>query len=144
MEIKIILCIISIILILGCTTQIQEQNTETTPAEEEIVTSTPAEEPVIEQPTATIELLSEVRCTEERIVGVLTNTFDQTIEVQKDIQLHINGLINRELGCEKTTLEPGESTFCETLNGRYPVRSPGNNRLTAVLDGSSYDEVITC
>ena len=146
-KIMAILCILTLILTIGCTKQTTQPTEEqpvtpATPTQEEVTPVTPTEN-VTEEAKPSAELLSDVKCADGKIFGTLTNTADFTIEVEKDVQLIINGLINRELGCGKTVLASGEATLCDTLNGRFPIRT-GKNRLTAKLDGSEYDEVITC
>ena len=82
------------------------------------------------------ELLSQVKCVGTKIEGVVTNMGNDQIDITKEASAIIHGVlvVNPVLmECEKTILEPGESTLCRSLAGKYKLAE--KNRLIFRIKG---------
>lgn len=89
--------------------------------EEQVNETVEEQEVVVEEAEA--NLVSNLNCANGVITATITNTGDKTIDLSKDIRVIVRGLVvaNKIIECEKTSLNPGESTLCSKLNGVYPV-----------------------
>jgi len=102
-----------------------EQAKEAAPAEpvvtEQIV------EPVEQYPTiipTTNEPVSDLKCDGSKIEGIITNIIDKPITLVDDVKVILHGrfVVHSSLmECDKETLQPGESTYCNKINGQFPV-----------------------
>lgn len=130
-------------------------NQTTTPEEQPVETSEqtieePYEQPVVDvvpsEPSTTItvgvsgETLSQVKCVGDKIEGVVTNKADKQVDILKEASVVFRGvlIVNPSLmECEKTTLNPGESTYCGSLVGKYPVSEKNRFifRITGLEEG---------
>jgi hypothetical protein len=93
------------------------------------------------QPTA--QTVSGLLCSDGNIEGTITNTLNQQLAVE-DFRVLFNGnVVNpATLRCDKTVLQPGESTQCLSMQGVVPVA--GANEIAVVLGTESTIEAITC
>lgn len=91
---------------------------------EEVVEEVKEEVPIEEEVTEVIEkpvvktFISNEKCEDGIISLNLNNLFNDTINV-KWSTFFISGKININPGCDKESLEPGESTFCNNV-GVFP------------------------
>lgn len=89
------------------------------------------------------DLLTGLQCSGDNIEGTITNRLNEQVLVE-DIRVLFNGNVVRTatLRCDKTVLQPGESTKCLSLEGVVPIT--GTNQVSVVI-GTEYDrETITC
>lgn len=100
------------------------------PVEKPIETESPSEipKPTPEIPiTTTIEkqkptkFISDSKCVSGNIMMTFTNILKKPKKIS-DFTFLIAGRANRNPQCELTELEPGESTFCQNLNGNLRFR----------------------
>jgi archaellum component FlaF (FlaF/FlaG flagellin family) len=107
-----------------------------TPPEEE------PEQPPAEEPK--VELLSGLKCSGDNVQGTITNVLDTQLLVE-DIRVLFNGKVVEPvtLRCDKTVLEPGESTFCASLQGALPPAS-GENTVAVVVGEKSTTKKVNC
>ena len=107
------------------------------------------EEPVT-QPGAPTEayveaegMLSELQCVGENIQGRIKNVLNKEVGLD-DIRVLFNGVVvdPATLRCDKSTLKPGESTFSESIQGIFPIKTA--NAVAVVMDSKTVKEVISC
>lgn len=140
---KILFFILAIVLLLtACKiaeiqSEVAEEITEEPTEAEEVI-----EETIIQEPSAAI--LSGLKCIDDKIEGVITNTQDQAAELNKEIKVIINGLIVIDPECDKSTLEPGESTVCSDLSGHFTIRTGKVNTVKLNLLRESVIEYVDC
>lgn len=150
-----------VFIIIGCYKEPSEaeenitiQETEEAPEEEappEIPVYTepePEEQAEVQEPVivsreeAPSELLTELRCVDDKIEGVVTNVADETMDLN-DAIIYINGMLRRNPECDTMVLEPGESTFCTNLKGFASLKEKGN-KLIFRISGLQAVEIINC
>jgi|GEM_PF-4490780 len=117
--------------------------------EEGPIGEVPPAEPVVPVepvtvPVAELELLTDVVCANGMISGVITNNGEEAWTLNEDIKVILNGGWDKEPGCDKTTIEPGESMVCDGID--FPiVQKPGKkNVVVVVADGSRATEEVYC
>ena len=139
---KIILfCIlITTLLLIACA--VEETQPEETVTEEPAITEEVIQETVIQGPTP--ETISELKCVDNKIEAVITNTQAEAIEIAKDIKIMINGLIVIDPECDSLTLEPGASTICTDLSGHLAIREGKTNTVKLNLQHESIVEYVEC
>ena len=139
------LVVVSLVLV-GCAKEVAEEQPEAVEPEpepepvpvEEAVEPEPEPEPEAEQKT-----VSDLKCVDGKIEGVIINVLEEPVTAY-DIRVILNGMVVNPalLGCGSLDLQPGESTKCESLNGRYPTK-PTNTLLVAV-GMAQVKEILTC
>lgn len=137
----LVLIIIASLFLAGCK-QAEEQPTAAEPAMEQTTENeTPPSLP--DQTTTEDNILSGLMCVDDNIQGTITNVLNQQISIE-DIRVLFNGNVvdTDALRCDKTTLSPGESTLCESLQGVVPVT--GTNTIDVVIGDKTDNEAITC
>jgi len=136
---KIIAILFFILFLAGC--KVPEEPTVTAPTEPEALVEN-VSVPEVSEPTkpaitpAPREALSEVRCVGNKIEGIVTNVADKQIDITKEASAVIHGVLVVHpalMECEKTILEPGESTYCGSLAGKYKLAE--KNRLIFRMTG---------
>ncbi|MBW2977234.1 hypothetical protein KY331_00150 [Candidatus Woesearchaeota archaeon] len=139
---KLILFLFIILFLVGC--KAPEEPTVTTPTEtlpegpigEASEVSVPSEPTKTVTISATGEALSQVKCVGTKIEGIVTNVADTQIDITKEASAVIHGVLVVHptlMECEKTILEPGESTYCGSLAGKYKLAE--ENRLIFRMTG---------
>lgn len=90
-----------------------------------------------------ISFLTGLRCVGDNVEGTITNALDTQLLVE-DIRVLFNGNVIEPvlLRCDKIVVEPGESTFCESLQGVLPIE--GENKVAVVIGEESATETIEC
>ncbi|MEE9525579.1 MAG: hypothetical protein V3V78_03160 [Candidatus Woesearchaeota archaeon] len=90
------------------------------------------------------EMVTSAVCADGKVGAVITNVADTTVTLAREWKILIRGLVVKDPGCDKTTLEPGDSTVCTTLNGAFPV-VPGQNEVVIRLGGAKEGKAtVTC
>ncbi len=136
--------VLLVILIYGCA-PIDKKAPEIKTTESDIEPGLPPVLPELQQTETAKEILSELKCINNtRIEGVITNIQEQSLTFTKDLKVIVNGLIVIDPECDKTTLEPGESTFCADLSGHYNVRADRVNTIKISLLRENVIEDIEC
>ncbi|MBW2963175.1 hypothetical protein KY306_00160 [Candidatus Woesearchaeota archaeon] len=109
----------------------------------------PVAEPVVPiepvtVPVAELELLADVVCANQIISAVITNNGEEAWTLNDDIKVILNGGWDKEPGCDKETIEPGENMACNAID--FPiVQIPGKkNVLVVVADGSRATVEVYC
>ena len=64
------------------------------------------------------------------------------INPKGNVRIGNRGVIDIEPGCEKTILQPGESTLCSDVN--VGAAMEGENRVTVNTPGQQYARVVVC
>ncbi len=105
---------------------------EITTPEEQILEKAPPTEP-----TAPLTYLSNVVCEGDTIQATVTNTGDET---WKGIKTFLNGGWDKEPGCEKYDLEPGESTVCTAID--FPIVYRNNKQNVVQIDANGESELV--
>jgi len=101
----------------------------------------PEEEQPEETPTPTT-MISDVKCNEDGIISlVLTNLNSKSAKVGKDFKVFAGNLLNLDPGCEKTEIDPGESTLCSDV-GKHPFSS--KVRVLVLYPGMRETETVDC
>ncbi len=107
-------------------------------------------EPVLPEPevptqyAGEAEMVTSAVCADGVVGAVITNVADTQVTLMSEWKVLIRGLVVKEPGCDKTTLEPGESTTCTTLNGPFPVID-GENELIIRMGGAKEGKAtVTC
>lgn len=70
------------------------------------------------------ELLSGLKCKNMKIYGYVTNIDDEKKKLGDDVKIIINGIVAKDIDCEKLVLDPGESTYCSNLAGHISELLP--------------------
>ncbi len=121
--------------------------------EEEIIEPEPIPEPVPEpEPTATvegplidgIEVLSEVRCLDNKIELILTNPSNRTIKIGYNAKIILNGLISAFPECDKLEIGPYESVYCADISGPLSIRKGTKNKIQFNTDRDSDFFIVSC
>jgi hypothetical protein len=88
-------------------------------------------------------MVSGLACSGSSIAGTVTNVVDQAVDVTS-LRVLVNGqVIEPELlGCDKSSLQPGDSTNCASLNGILPVS--GENTVDVVMGSETGQASVTC
>ena len=140
---KILFFILAIVLLLtACKIAEIPEETAEAESEEPAVAEEVIEETIVQEPSAVI--LSGLKCIDDKIEGVITNTQDQAAGLNKEIKIIINGLIVIDPECDKATLEAGESTVCSDLSGHFPIRTGKVNTIKLNLLRESVIEYVDC
>ena len=120
------------------------------PVEEEAPAAPVEEGPVLpeaEVPTeyaGESEMVTSAVCADGVIGAVITNVAETTLTIVGDVKFLLRGMVVKEPGCDKTALEPGESTTCTTLNGPFQVAS-GQNEVIVRMEGAKEGKAtVTC
>ena len=100
-------------------------------------------EPEVDEPVPT-QLLTDLKCVDTKLQGVLTNINGKTVEFNKDLKIIVNGKVVASADCEKSALEIGESTFCNDLSGHLHIREGQTSKVVVSLLRESQQEVVTC
>ena len=119
---------------------------EPTPEPEPVVEPVAPVLPEPEVPTdykGEVEMVSKMACVDGVASGRITNTDTVKWVYGKDFKVLIRGLVVHEPGCDKTELEPGESTDCTTLNGPFQVVE-GLNELAVRSKNKEVIATVTC
>jgi hypothetical protein len=129
--------ILVMILLSACAPEIttpEEQIPEEAPPTEQVPI-----EPVIEEPKQTVPstYLSNVVCEGDTIQATVTNIGTKS---WKGIRTFLNGGWDKEPGCEKFDLEPGESTVCTTID--FPIVYRSNRQNVVQIDANGESELI--
>ena len=148
-----------IFIIIGCSQKETEVKTpEVVPEPELVPPQLPAAEPeIVEQPQpqeqvvitetlreeAPTELLTQVRCVDNKIEGVVTNVDDEQMDLSDSI-IYINGILKRNPECDTMILNPGDSTFCENFIGNIKPSTSKGNKLILRISGLQWEEIINC
>jgi len=124
---------LALFMISACTEQEGPKDTEV---------DTPPEIPEdTETPT---EMLSGLRCIDDKIEAVIVNTGDAAVVLAEDIKILANGLIVVDPECDKLTLEAGESTVCSDITGHFNIRAGKTNSIQLNLAGSRIIKYVDC
>ena len=117
----------------------------------EPIVQPPAEQPAVAEPTPVappvspktglLVPLSNVVCVGDTISAVVTNVGDETWVMGENVKIYLNAGIDKEPGCDKTTLEPGESTTCDGLDWPIVQKAGKKNILQVVAAGERYELV---
>lgn len=137
-----LLFIVICLFLVGCAREAEIPSApEGTPAEPIIAQPVPAlvEEPVVQKP-----LLSELRCVNDQVSGVVYNNEDSELRLAKDIKVFINGLVVVDPVCDNLTIAPHSSVFCQDLSGHFNVRRGKTNTIKLNLKSDSIQEVVEC
>lgn len=134
-----ILCILTAILlaISGCKTQ-EETKTNTGTTISDVIPDEDAAMP------ASGEFISDLRCADDKITGVITNIEDEQIQLNGNVKVMLNGNVVVDPECDKLVLEPGESTICSDLSGHFSIRTGKVNTMQFNLAGVRYIEYADC
>ena len=149
-----------ILVIIGCQQQPTVEPVVTPEQEEQIPPAIPEQEtiePIVEtqetneeitiietaREEAPNELLTSLRCIDNKIEGVVTNTLDETMDLSKAI-VHINGILNRNIQCDIYKLEPGESTFCENFISNIKPKTKNANNFNFRVSGLQFIDMVNC
>lgn len=97
--------------------------------EEKVTIEIIEEEPEVIEPPIVKTIISNEKCENGIITLTLNNLFNDTINIKMST-FFISGKINPIPGCDKESLEPGESTFCSNV-GRFPRR--GRRRVAIAI-----------
>ncbi len=137
----ILICVLMTTLLLIACSTVEETAPEETVAEEQAeVIEEVIEETIIQEPST--EILSALKCADNKIEAVLTNTNSEPVEIAKTMKVMINGLLVVDPECDSLTLAAGESTFCSDLSGHLTVREGKTNTVKInVLHESAVDYV---
>ena len=116
--------------------------------EEIIVIEEPAEEgpvQIIDSPREEPpeEFLTGLKCSENRLEGTVTNLLEEEMDLS-DAIVHINGILNRNIICDKYILSPGESTFCENFIGNIKLKQENTNKFNLRVSGLQALELVDC
>ncbi|MBD3354565.1 hypothetical protein GF361_01110 [Candidatus Woesearchaeota archaeon] len=90
------------------------------------------------------EMVTQAVCADGKVGAVITNVADVTAEYMVNWKAQIRGLVVKDPGCDKTVLEPGESTTCTTLNGNFPVISGQNEVIIRIAGAKEGKATVTC
>jgi hypothetical protein len=88
-------------------------------------------------------MLAGLKCAGDNIEGTVTNVIDEDVDVS-NLRVLLNGKVinSAMLGCDKTTLKPGDSTKCMSLQGILPVT--GDNTVAVVMGSETGQASVTC
>ncbi|MBW2995680.1 hypothetical protein KY332_00095 [Candidatus Woesearchaeota archaeon] len=120
------------------------------PAEEEAPPAPVVEGPVLpeaEVPTeyaGEAEMVTSAVCADGVIGAVITNVAENTVVLATDVKMLLRGMVVKEPGCDKTALEPGESTTCTTLNGPFAVVEGQNEVIIRIAGAKEGKATVTC
>ncbi len=90
------------------------------------------------------EIVTKAVCADEKIGAVITNIGNTTVSYGKEWKALLRGMVVKEPGCDKTVLEPGESTTCTTLNGNFPVVEGKNEVVIRISGAKEGKATVTC
>lgn len=144
---------LGLVLMLGGCSEKKEEAPSPAPAPEPETEPESEPEPVVEDntpaPTQDVEIdteaeegdkiaygsrgiLSDVKCEDGVISGIITNAFldtEQTVAVneegrqqQSDVRIQVNGMNIYDYTCDKESIGPDEHTYCEDLMGKLKVK----------------------
>ena len=118
---------------------------EETPIETQDQTILDSQEPQ-EQiiPIPQIEIVSRVRCIDDKIELLFTNPTNKTLTFVEDIIIHLNGMIVVDPECYRYTINPGKRVFCNDISGHLPIRKGRQNLLQLSTDLEKFEFVIDC
>ena len=117
------------------------------PQEQQVQETVIIDEPVVvtessrEEPPNT--LLTELRCVDNKIEGVVTNVDDETMDLS-DAIVYINGILKRNPECDAMVLNPGNSTFCTNFIGNIKPSNTKGNKFLLRISGYQWEEIISC
>jgi len=138
-----VLAVIACLVLVGC-----KPTTEPGAPTQPTVPEQPAEEPTEpEAPAKVIEtkgnILTDVKCVGDNIQGKIVNVLNTATDIS-DIRVIFNGMVVNPqlLECDKTTLNPGESTTCQALQGIFPIKA--TNAVSVAIGSQAVKETITC
>jgi len=91
----------------------------------------------------TAGILTELQCTEGNIAGRVTNLAAKQAGVG-DIRVLVNGIVTDSvaLRCDKTVLQPNDSTYCLSLQGQLPVS--GEAEIAVNIGDKQAVETVSC
>lgn len=131
------LLVIALVALVACAPEEEPTapTTPTTPTTPSTTPTAPSDGETDTQPTTPTapaggELLTDVNCMGDTISAVVTNVGEETWEIA-DIKIYLNAGIDEDPGCEKDSLEPGESTVCDQID--WPVVVPDRKNVVQVI-----------
>jgi hypothetical protein len=90
------------------------------------------------------EMVTNAVCADGKVGAVITNVADTTVTLNKEWKVLLRGMVVKDPGCDKTVLEPGESTTCTTLSGTFPLVE-GKNEIVVRMEGAKEGKAtVTC
>ena len=119
----------------------------------EVPATPPAEKPAeqgLPEPEAPTEYKGEANaitnavCSNGKIGAVLTNVADAKVVIGKDLKVQVNSLPVANPGCDKTELEPGESTTCTAVNGPFQVVKGQNEVVVRIIGAKEAQATVVC
>ena len=103
------------------------------PAPAPVVTAPP-----VQEKTGLLVPLSGISCEGSVITATVTNVGDEDWVLGENMKIYLNAAIDKEPGCEKTTLAPGESTVCDAIDWPIVQQAGKKNILQVVAAGQRY------
>ncbi|MCK4588987.1 MAG: hypothetical protein KAT77_00970 [Nanoarchaeota archaeon] len=95
-------------------------------------------EPPVQEKTGLLVPLSSISCVGDTIIATVTNVGDEEWVIGENAKIYLNAGIDKEPGCEKTTLAPGESTVCDGIDWPIVQKAGKKNILQIVAAGERY------
>lgn len=93
---------------------------------------------------ANLEVISKVRCVDDRIELFLSNPTNKTIELVKDIKIHVNGMVVVDPKCNTYQLMPGKIVFCSDVSGHLAIREARENTVQLTIDSKKFSFIVRC
>ena len=90
------------------------------------------------------EMVTSAVCADGKVGAIITNVANIPVTLMAEWKIQIRGLVVKEPGCDKTTLEPGESTTCTTLNGPFPVMDGENEIIIRMGNAKEGKATVVC
>jgi len=120
------------------------------PAAPETQAPTAPETPAVQAPETptTYEgeanAIANVVCAGGKIGGKLTNIGATKVTIGNELKVLLRGMVVKDPGCDKTALEPGESTTCTAMNGPFKVISGQNEIVVRITGAKESQATVTC
>lgn len=120
-----------------------EDNAEITESPEPTMPPSLPEQLISEQ-TAAPQVISNANCIDDRIELLLTNPTNKTLELVKDIIIHLNGMIVVDPKCYIYTIMPRKEVYCSDISGHLAIRKGKKNTLQLSIESEKFNFIIDC
>ena len=119
----------------------------------EVPATPPAEQPAeqgLPEPEAPTEYKGEANaitnavCSNGKIGAIITNIVDNKVTIGNELKVLLRGMVVKDPGCDKTSLEPGESTTCTAVNGPFQVVKGQNEVVVRIIGAKEAQATVVC
>ena len=139
------LLILTLLLLIGC--KAKEKESELTPPPVpppvEVPATVPHPSEAQTSTTSGVEMISEVKCIDNKIELVMTNPTNETLTLAKNPKIILNGrFVVSDPECDSLEIAPGKSVYCADITGHFPIYKGETNKIQFNLrSGRSINEI---